>query len=93
MLDIGKAGGKTANLRTRLRGFSRSGQGLYDSHRGGRRIWQLADHAALLVAWLATPGRDAEDVERRLIRRFEAVHGRIPFANRTRGTRRKSPQQ
>lgn len=87
---IGKAGGATANLRTRLSSFKRSGQGRADNHRGGRRIWQLADHADLLVAWLPTPGEDAEALERALIRRFKELHGAIPFANRTAGTVRRN---
>jgi len=89
---IGKAGGKRAHLRTRLRAYSRSGQGLVDNHRGGRRIWQLADHTQLLVAWLPTPGEDAEEVERGLIGQFVDACGATPFANRTRGTRRRTPR-
>ncbi len=89
VLYIGKAGGAKANLRTRLSSFKRSGQGRADNHRGGRRIWQLVDHADLLVAWLPTPGEDAEAVEREVIGRFKELHGVIPFANRTAGTVRR----
>lgn len=77
---IGKADAKAGGLRTRLRQYARRGS----SHQGGRSIWQLADHAELLVAWVETPGEIAEDVEIRYRAAFADRFGGWPFANRKR---------
>lgn len=77
---IGKADAKAGGLRTRLRQYARRGS----SHKGGRSIWQLADHGDLVVAWAETPGEVAEDVEIAYRAAFAEQYGRWPFANRRR---------
>lgn len=77
---IGKADAKAGGLRKRLRQYARRGS----SHQGGRSIWQLADHAELLVAWVETPGEIAEDVEISYRAAFADRFGGWPFANRKR---------
>lgn len=77
---IGKADTKSGGLRTRLRQYARRGS----SHKGGRSIWQLADHGDLLVAWVETPGQIAEDVEIDYRAAFAERFGGWPFANRRR---------
>ena len=56
------------------------------NHWGGRAIWQLADSAELLLAWIETPEHDPEIVETRYIDAFEGRYERIPFANWRRGS-------
>ncbi len=80
VIYIGKADAKVGGLRKRLGQYARRGS----SHRGGRSIWQLADHAELLVAWSATAGVPAGDVETRYCESFQKAYGRLPFANRRR---------
>ena len=73
---IGKAKPKNG-LHARLTQYRKKAA----NHWGGRAIWQLADAAELLVAWVETPGHDPELIEKRYIRAFEALHERFPFAN------------
>lgn len=74
---VGKAAG-LRGLRQRLAQYRRHGRG-GTSHRGGRYIWQLADSAALLVAW--RPLDDPGAGEKSLLAEFVALHGVLPFAN------------
>lgn len=78
--------GKATSLRSRLAQYRRHGAGKA-GHWGGRYIWQLVDHAELLVAWMATPDRDPAVVEAELIAGFATAHGARPFANRNGGRR------
>ncbi|MBP2452375.1 hypothetical protein [Mycolicibacterium lutetiense] len=81
---IGKAclGGKEdRSLWKRLDEFRRFGHGERIGHSGGKRIWQLADSASLLVGWKETADDEAERTERRLIEAFRRHYGRLPFAN------------
>lgn len=51
------------------------------SHTGGRALWQLADAADLIVAWVETSEHVAEVVEKAYLRAFKEAHGQYPFAN------------
>ena len=69
-------------LRKRLSEFRKSGAGRPVAHSGGRRIWQLVDHAELLVGWRVTDDAQARPTERALIAAFSAHYGARPLANR-----------
>lgn len=77
--NLGRSGRR--GLRRRLDEFRRSGMGEPVAHSGGRRIWQLADHADLLVGWRVTEDSDAARTESEMIAAFRAHYGRYPFAN------------
>jgi len=82
VLYIGKAGptqGRT--LRIRLRECMQFGRGVPIGHSGGKLIWQLHKSGELLVCWKPTVHDDPRNVEKMLIREFEELYGRIPFAN------------
>ncbi|WP_025088191.1 hypothetical protein [Mycobacteroides abscessus] len=80
-IGMASLGSKRDGLHRRLRQFRRYGAGGSARHSGGRRIWQLADHSGLLVAWRITDDADARDTEKSMIRAFRARHGVRPFAN------------
>jgi hypothetical protein len=81
VLNIGKAGGGNATLRSRLKQYMQFGQGKPVGHHGGRYVWQLAHSSDLLVCWKVTPDDIPRIVEKALIEEFETVYGRLPFAN------------
>lgn len=69
-------------LRKRLNEFRKHGAGSNAAHHsGGRRIWQLADHADLLVGWRETDDAEAARTESELIAQFRKHYGVRPFAN------------
>ena len=72
--------GKATSLRTRLRQFRDFGQGRPVGHWGGRLIWQLENHADLLVCWQPTTV-DPRSVEQTLLSTFKKHYGHLPFAN------------
>jgi hypothetical protein len=88
---IGKAGhlGRPPTLRTRLKQYLDFGAGKPVGHWGGRYVWQLEDSEDLVVCWRAFEDKDLEEVELGLITAFRQEHGCLPFANLTKGTRRK----
>ena len=59
---------------------SRVGQGKPVGHWGGRLIWQLGNHADLLVCWRATT-EEPRRVEESMLAALEIHYGRLPFAN------------
>lgn len=83
LVYIGKAklGADGRGLHRRLRQFRRYGVGGSARHSGGRRIWHLADHTSLLVAWRVTANDQARATEQAMIAAFRARHGARPFAN------------
>lgn len=75
--------GRTGGLRRRIHQFRRFGAGIADNHVGGCYVFQLADHADLLVAWRTTTAPESpEDAKKELIGQFKARYGQRPFANR-----------
>lgn len=77
--NLGSSGRR--GLRKRLDEFRRSGVGEPAAHSGGRRIWQLTEHADLLVGWRVTDDDEAAKIETDLIAQFRAHYGLHPFAN------------
>jgi len=76
---IGKAG---TSLQRRLRTYMKFGMGFPAPHKGGRYIWQLAGSRQLLVCWKVLPESiDPAQYENMMIREFEEIHGKLPFAN------------
>lgn len=71
--------GQSKNIRRRLDEFARFGRGEPVAHRGGRYLWQLADHDSLQICWLADDGPSARECE--LIDAFVSSFGTLPFAN------------
>jgi hypothetical protein len=86
-LYIGKAGGpnQKTSLKTRLQAYMRFGQGKRVAKWGGRYIWQLRNSRDLLMCWKTTPDDIPENAECRLIQKFVAQYGKLPFANLNRG--------
>ena len=77
--NLGRSGRR--GLRKRLDEYRRFGAGEPVAHSGGRRIWQLADHATLLVGWKVTSDVDAARTETEMIAAFRSHYGMRPFAN------------
>lgn len=59
----------------------RFGAGAPTGHWGGRLIWQLAESATLLVAWLRNARPDSQGPETELLAAFRSAWGKPPFAN------------
>ena len=83
VLYFGRARGPGVRslLRQRVKRYLRFGYGRVVGHWGGRFVWQLRDHAALLVAWKSTDAEGALLTEARLQIRFREHYGVLPFAN------------
>lgn len=77
--SLGSSGRR--GLRKRLDEYRRFGAGEPVGHSGGRRIWQLTDHADLLVGWRETADAAAPKTETEMISQFRAHYGVRPFAN------------
>ncbi len=83
LLYVGRAAGPGVRslLQQRVKRLLRFGQGRAIAHRGGRFVWQLADHASLRIAWRTTPDGEPAAVEAALLADFVRLHGAPPFAN------------
>jgi len=83
VIYIGKAGGKKlkSTLRKRINEYLKFGQGLPIGHWGGRYIWQLEGSENLLVAYKPLLNDDPETIEKSLIKEFETVYSKKPYAN------------
>lgn len=69
-------------LHKRISAYMKFGEGRKIGHKGGRYIWQLADHEDLIVCWKEMPEGSPEVYETELILDFKKKHGeRRPFAN------------
>ena len=77
-LGVAPGPGVRNRLQQRIKRMLRFGQGRVVAHWGGRRVWQLADHAALRVAWMPCddPAQRAAGWLAAFVARFE----RAPFA-------------
>jgi hypothetical protein len=84
MLYVGKAGpGSKGNrgLRRQIQEFVDFGKGKPPGHWDGRLLWQLADSAALVIAWKELPADQVNAAEAMYQADFRGLHGRLPFAN------------
>jgi hypothetical protein len=77
--------GRASDLRKRVDLLARYGRGEPVAHRGGRYLWQLAEHAQLRVCW--RPETDPTRAETELLEDFESAVWQLPFANLVRGTK------
>ncbi|WP_068141005.1 PIN domain-containing protein [Limnochorda pilosa] len=72
--------GESKNLPGRVKNLVRFAQGRPAPHWKGRAVWQLKDHADLLVAWMhdevyhTVPYRD-------VLQAFREAYGQLPFGN------------
>jgi hypothetical protein len=82
VLYIGETGrSHDRTLKTRIGEFMEFGHGAAIGHWGGRYIWQLKNSGDLLICWKRTGKEAPKAVEDGLLRRFEAIYQRLPFAN------------
>lgn len=77
--------GRASDLRSRVDLLARYGRGQPVAHRGGRYLWQLAEHAQLRVCWRHEP--DPVRAEAELLDELESAVGQLPFASLVRGTK------
>lgn len=80
---IGKAGSPSnkATLQSRLDQYLKFGQTKNIGHKGGRYIWQLKNHADLVICWKETPEEDPREIEKSLLKDYSDQFGKRPFAN------------
>ena len=83
VLYIGKAGSPAgqATLSSRLGQYLRFGETKNVGHWGGRLIWQLKNHRALIFCWKPTPNDDPRKIEKQLLSEYIKQFGAMPFAN------------
>ena len=89
VLFMGKAGGTSRitgkptreNLHKRVGKFVRVGRGEKVGPWGGRYIWQVRNAGDLVICWKKMYERDPLEVQDRLLRNFETVYHKRPFAN------------
>ncbi len=78
-VGVAPGAGVRARLQQRIKRLLRFGHGRVVAHWGGRRVWQLRDHAVVRVAWW--PCDDPRAEARRLVDAFVQAYGAPPFAN------------
>jgi len=83
VLYFGRARGPGVRslLKQRIKRLLRFGHGRVVGHWGGRFLWQLRNHGALVVAWKPTGEADPAVVEAALLAAFVARYRALPFAN------------
>ncbi len=89
VLFIGKAGGSSRvtgkqskeNLRSRISKFVKVGRGEMVGRWGGHYIWQIRSAGDLVICWKKMYERDPLEVRDRMLRNFETVYHKRPFAN------------
>ncbi len=89
VLFIGKAGGTSRvtgklskdSLRSRISKFVKVGRGEKVGRWGGRYVWQIRNAGDLVICWKKMYERDPLEVQNRLLRNFETVYHKRPFAN------------
>jgi len=72
-------GQTTRTLKKRVDEYMRFGKGKRVGHKGGRLIWQLANHRDLIICFRVDD--NPRSLESAMLERFEANHGKLPFAN------------
>lgn len=68
-------------LARRVGELQRHGYGGGANHYGGKLLWQIDDADALLIAWKPLHEGESAAIESGLIRGFDRIMGRQPFAN------------
>lgn len=72
-------GQTTRTLKKRVDEYMRFGKGKRVGHRGGRLIWQLANHRDLIICFRVDDNPRA--LESAMLEKFKANYGKLPFAN------------
>jgi len=72
-------GQTTRTLKKRVDEYMRFGKGKRVGHKGGRLIWQLANHQDLIICFRVVDNPRA--LESTMLERFVTTHGKLPFAN------------
>lgn len=75
------AGKRRTGLARRIGELQRHGFRGGANHYGGKLLWQIDDADALLIAWKSLAEGESAATESGLIRGFERIIGRQPFAN------------
>lgn len=83
VLYFGKVGGENSQrtLRDRIGEYLKFGQSRSKNHWGGRYIWQLKGFENLLVAYKPLPNEDPKTIENSMIKEFERIYRKKPYAN------------
>lgn len=73
--------GSTGNLRRRIGQLVDFAYGKSVGHYGGRLLWHLSDWTDLEIRWAECGAEESTVEKQNLLHKFEAKHGRLPFAN------------
>ena len=66
-------------LKKRLKELNSFGSGNPVAHYGGRLLWQISDSERFSICWKCC--EEPKGLEASLLRQFETVYGKLPFAN------------